>query len=444
MNPINSLQPDNAPPTWPAEDFSRVPYAVFSDPAIYQLEMQRLFAGPTWHYLGLEVELPKPGDYQTTLVGETSIIVIRGRDGQIRAMENSCAHRGAQLVSKPRGNHMRLTCPYHLWTYDLTGSLVGVPLEKGIKGKGGMPDSFDKSCHGLKTIRCEVFGGMVFGTYSTDVAPLQQYLGPTVCEQIMRLVGQRKPKVLGYFRQRIPGNWKLYNENVRDPYHAPLLHLFQVTFGIQTPAMKGGIRLDADGKNVWNHSINTAQDAKDVGVLEQAYEGTGKFQPKMRMADPSMVQVPLDLNDDIRTTILSVFPALILAQVDNTYTIRHLRPKGVDTVELHMTYLGFDDDDEKQTLDKLRCANMIGAAGYISMEDGEALRLVQQGIRQRASDHEVLEMGGVGEIADTDYLAQEISIRGFWRYYHQLMGFAAPGSTDAINNPDSGPLGQAR
>ena len=431
MNSHEQVVSISKPLNWPAEDFSRVPYAVFSDPVIYQQEMKQLFAGPTWHYLGLDAEIPKPGDYHLTMVGELNIIVIRDREGQVQALENSCAHRGAQLLSKPRGHSMRLTCPYHLWTYSLTGDLVGVPLEKGLKGKGGMPEGFDKQCHGLRKMRCETYGSMIFGTFSDDVAPLQEYLGPTVCEQIDRLVGNREPKVLGYFRQRIPGNWKLYNENVRDPYHAPLLHLFQVTFGIQTPAMKGGIKLDADGKNVWNHSIVSEQDAQDVGVLEEAYEGTGKFQPKMRMADPSIVQVPLDLNDNIRTTILSVFPALILAQVDNTYTIRHLRPKGVDTVELHMTYLGFGDDDEKRTLDKLRCANMIGASGYISMEDGEALRLVQQGITQRAAEHEVLEMGGVGEIADTDYLAQEISIRAFWRYYHQIMGFSPAGEKES-------------
>lgn len=408
---------------WPTDDFSRVPYNVFIDADIYALEMQHLFAGATWNYLGMEIEIANPGDFHTSFVGEKNIIVTRNYDGTIHAFENSCAHRGAQLVSCVRGNNKRLVCPYHLWSYDLRGDLVGVPLEKGMKGKGGMPAHFDKRCHGLNKLRVDCYGGLIFGTFSDTVEPLQDYLGETACGQIDRLLSTRKPRVLGYFRQRIPGNWKLYNENVRDPYHAPLLHLFQVTFGIQTPAMQGGIVMDKDGKNTWNHSILSEQDKEDVGALSQAYQGTGKFRPNMKMADPSIVEVPLDLDDNYKTTILSIFPTLILAQVDNTYTIRHLRPKGPELVELHMTYLGFEDDDEQHTADKLRCANMIGAAGYISMEDGEALRLVQEGIRQRHNQHEVLEMGGVDAIADTDYLAQEISIRGFWRYYHQLMGF---------------------
>jgi len=412
-------------PIWPTADFSRVPYQVFTDPAVYQRELRQIFLGPSWQYLGLATEVSAPGDYLTTFVGETQVVLTRDREGRLHAMENSCAHRGARLVTNTRGNSMRLTCPYHLWTYSLAGDLVGVPLEKGMKGKGGMPPDFDKKCHGLRRMKLAEYGGLVFGSFGDPEQDLETYLGETTRAQIDRLLGQRKPKVLGYFRQRIPGNWKLYNENVRDPYHAPLLHLFQVTFGIQTPAMKGGIVMDADGKNTWNHSIVTGDEQADEAALEQAYEGTGKFQPKMRMADPSIVQVPLDLNDNIRTTILSVFPSLIVAQVDNTYTIRHLRPKGPDTVELHMTYLGFEDDDEQRTLDKLRCANMIGAAGYISMEDGEALRLVQEGITQRAREHEVLEMGGTGEIADTDYLAQEVSIRAFWRHYHRVMGYQA-------------------
>jgi anthranilate 1,2-dioxygenase large subunit len=143
----------------------------------------------------------------------------------------------------------------------------------------------------------------------------------------------------------------------------------------------------------------------------------------MRMADPALTQVPLDLGDGYKTTILSIFPSLIIAQVDNTYAIRHLRPKGTDLVELHLTYLGFESDTPEMTQDKMLTANFIGPAGYISLEDGEALRLVQQGIRHRQpGGSEVLEMGGVGAIEDTDYLSQEISIRGFWSHYHRAMG----------------------
>jgi anthranilate 1,2-dioxygenase large subunit len=408
---------------WTRSDFSRVPYAVFTDPEIYQQENEKIFRGPVWNYLCHESEVPQVGDFVSTWVGETRVVVTHARDGSFHAFENSCAHRGAQIVTAVRGNAQRFSCPYHLWTYNLSGELTGVPMAGGVKGKGGMPPCFDKKDHGLKTMQVDRYGGLIFGSFSDEAPPLQQFLGPHSLSQIDRLLVQRKPKVLGYLRQRIPGNWKLYNENVRDPYHGSLLHQFQVSFGLQQPTMKGGIKLDADRKNTWNHSILSAEDKDNQAIVAQAYEGTGKYNPNMRMADPALTQVPLDLGDGYKTTILSIFPSLVVAQVDNTYAIRHLRPKGPDLVELHLTYLGFESDTPEMTHDKMLSANFIGPAGYISLEDGEALRLVQQGIRHRhPGGSEVLEMGGIGPIDDTDYLSQEISIRGFWSFYHRIMG----------------------
>jgi anthranilate 1,2-dioxygenase large subunit len=227
-----------------------VPHEVFTDPQIYRLEMERLFRGEVWNYLGMECEIPQWGDFQTTWIGDTQIVVTRAKNGDIHAFENSCAHRGSRIIDKVRGNAKRHTCPYHLWTYNLAGDLTGVPLKKGHNGKGGMPPCFDKKDHGLRTLRMATRGGLTFGTYSDATETLEDYLGLHSVAQIDRLLVQRKPKVIGYLRQKILGNWKLYNENVRDPYHTSLLHLFQISFGIQTPAMRGGIKLDKDGKTL--------------------------------------------------------------------------------------------------------------------------------------------------------------------------------------------------
>ena len=89
---------------WPAEGNARVPYRMFSDPEIYRAELGRIFLGPTWQYLALAGELPQPGDYLTTFLGETPVIVTRGQDGEIHAMVNRCAHRGNLVCLKRRGH----------------------------------------------------------------------------------------------------------------------------------------------------------------------------------------------------------------------------------------------------------------------------------------------------------------------------------------------------
>ena len=149
---------------WPAEGNARVPYRMFSDPDIYRAELDRIFLGPTWQYLALGGELPQTGDYLTTFLGETPVIVTRGHDGEIHAMVNRCAHRGNLVCLKRRGHADNLTCVYHAWRYDLQGNLDSVAFRRGIAGKGGMPPSFRLEEHGLKKLRVDKFGDLVFGT----------------------------------------------------------------------------------------------------------------------------------------------------------------------------------------------------------------------------------------------------------------------------------------
>jgi phenylpropionate dioxygenase-like ring-hydroxylating dioxygenase large terminal subunit len=109
-------------------------------------------SAPSWQFLTLAGELPKPGDYLTTFLGETPIIVTRGHDGEIRAMLNRCTHRGNLVCLRRRGHAENLTCVYHAWRYDLAGNLDSVAFRRGVAGKGGMPESFRLEQHGLKKL----------------------------------------------------------------------------------------------------------------------------------------------------------------------------------------------------------------------------------------------------------------------------------------------------
>ena len=216
---------------WPTLDYSRVPYQLYHDAEIYNREQERIFKGPTWNYLCLDAEIPKPGDFRASYVGDTPVIVSRDENDGLHAFVNRCAHRGALVQREISGNTKSHICIYHQWAYGLDGTLKSIPFRRGVRGKGGLDASFDLSAHGLQPLAVGNVSGMLFGTMASDAEPLEGYLGKPIIEQVHRLCG-RKIKLLGYTRQRIQANWKLYAENTRDNYHASLLHEFLVTFGL--------------------------------------------------------------------------------------------------------------------------------------------------------------------------------------------------------------------
>lgn len=409
---------------WPSQDFSQTPYWAFRDDDLYRAEGELLFRGPHWNYLCVEAEIPNTGDYVVGYVGETQIVVNRLENGEIASFINSCAHRGAQLVRNLRGNSLSHTCAYHQWCFDLDGSLLGVPQQRGVKGCGGMPKGFDKSAHGLQRLRITRYKGLIFGTFSDETPPFVDYVGPKLIEQIDRIF-DRPLKLLGYYRQRVDANWKLYLENVKDPYHAGLLHLFHVTFGIYRPTMSGKVMMDeTHGSSV----LRTADIDENQAEVDAIYSDSTKYRPDYKLRDPSLFDVVPDYPDRVTNMIMTIFPNLMLGQVANTFQIRHVRPKGRRAFELYWTYFGFADDDAVAIEGKLRQSNFIGPAGYISLEDGEAGRLVQNGIEARADgDCSTIQMGGLGRIEDQDTLSTEVAVRGFWEHYTRSMGIAVPG-----------------
>ena len=108
---------------WPEQGVTRVPYSVFQDPQVYAAEQRQLFQGPLWSFLCLAVEVPNAGDFCTTAVGDTSVIVTRDADGELYAFENRCTDRGAQIALEQRGNAKDFSYVYHAWTYDRQGNL---------------------------------------------------------------------------------------------------------------------------------------------------------------------------------------------------------------------------------------------------------------------------------------------------------------------------------
>jgi anthranilate 1,2-dioxygenase large subunit len=405
---------------WPAEGNARVPYRVFCDPDIYREEMARIFLGPTWQFLALAGELPDPGDYMTTFLGETPIIVTRGKDGALHAMVNRCAHRGNLVCLKRRGHADNLTCVYHAWRYDLEGNLDSVAFRRGVAGKGGMPESFRLEDHGLKKLAVDRFGELVFGTLSPDAPPLHEYIGNQIGSRIHRVL-HGKPKVLGTTSQILHNNWKLYFENVRDTYHATLLHSFFTTFRMSRLTSEGGVDIAENGAHHASYTRNKI-DRVGAAASDALYAGIPSLHQNFRLADPGFLAMREEFGDDTTTQILSLFPNFVLQQIQNSIALRLVLPKGPDKTELQWIYLGFEEDDAEMTALRLAQANLVGPAGYVSMEDGAVGNFIQRAIPGAEDDCSVLEMGGFDHVSEANRTT-EASIRGFWHAYRPLMGW---------------------
>lgn len=406
-----------APTQWPADTYSYVPYWVFQRQDVLDAEQKRVFEGPVWNYLALEAELPNPGDFKTTYLGRMPVVVTRDTDGEIYAFENRCAHRGALITLEDFGNTTEHTCVYHAWRYDPQGNLRSVAFEQGVQGKGGMPADFKREEHNPRKLRVTTFCGLIFGSVHDDVPPIEEYLGDDVAERLERVLG-REAEVIGRFTQTLPNNWKLYAENVRDTYHASLLHTFFTTFGITRLTQEGGVLISESGGNHASASYSRVVEGEESAYERQAIRSQND---ELQIKDLSMLKSRDEFGDGIVLQILSVFPGFVLQQIHNCIAVRQILPTGVDSTDLNWTYLGFADDTPELRKMRLKQANLVGPAGFVSMEDGAVGGFVQRGIAAAEDAGSVILLGG-HDTETQQYRATESSIRGFWRAYRDNMG----------------------
>jgi len=402
---------------WPPEGLTRVPYWVYSDRALYDEEQERIFRGNTWTFLCMEAELPKPNSFRASNLGDMPVVVTRDADGVIHAFENRCAHRGSLLCLKARGEAREIVCVYHNWTYDLTGKLTGVAFRRGIAGKGGMPSDCKPEEHAPRQLRIALFAGLVFGTLGRNTPQLEQYLGADHVARIRRVM--RAPtRTIGGYSQIIPSNWKLYVENVKDSYHASLLHMFFTTFRLNRLSQKGGLVVSERGGNHISYSAT-----QGAGDREYEQAGLRSANEGYALEAPDMLLNSVDeFGDSIGLQILTVFPGFVLQQIRNCLAVRRVVPRGLDKTELVWIGFGFTTDDGALAELRLRQANLIGPAGFISMEDGAAAGFVKRGVAGASDAASLVEMGGSGTASEESRVS-EAAVRGFWKEYRHHMEF---------------------
>jgi salicylate 5-hydroxylase large subunit len=392
----------------------RVPYRLYADPDVYAREQERIFGGPSWSYVGLAAEVPEPKDFKRTSIGERSVVMVRDRDGSIHVLPNRCAHRGVEFCKEPFGSTGTFQCPYHQWRYALDGRLVGIPFRKGVGGQGGMPDDFQPADHGLPPLSVAERNGVVFASFHPDPEAFESYLGERMIGWFDRVFDGRPLTVLGYQRQRIPANWKLMFENIKDPYHASLLHVFLVTFGLFRADQPSKTQMDSTGR----HSVLVSQRGEQRA--SDATAETASFRQDLRLHDPRLLDPVREFPGDATVVMQTIWPNLIVQQQSNTLATRQLVPRGPAEHDLVWTFFGYETDDDEMRVRRLRQANLMGPAGYVSLDDSEVMKLAQRGVAAYEEASALVEMGG-READDTDHMVTEAAIRAFYRYYRHVM-----------------------
>jgi len=245
------------------------PQWILTDPDIFELELKQIF-GRTWQFLAHETELKESGSYVTRWMVNDPVLVVKNRNGEIKAFLNSCTHRGTQLCTADRGNKKTFTCPYHGWTYNLEGELVGIVAGNKVYG-----EEMDKSQWGLRPIpKIATYQGMIFGNLDVDAEPLEDYLGDMKWYMDILLGRSDGGMEVRGLPQRwvAKANWKATSENfMADPYHVQTTHRSTVELGIspEDPLYAGyGHQVVLDN----GHGINVI--TSKTGKARVPYQGT--------------------------------------------------------------------------------------------------------------------------------------------------------------------------
>jgi len=201
-----------------------LPSAFYTDDVIYQLDLESVFCR-RWIYAGHISQLSESGEYFLVEFGNESIMVVRGKDDEIRAFANVCRHRGSRVCLEQHGKTRAFVCPYHAWTYELDGSL---------RSRREMPADFDQKDYGLNSVQASIFHGLIFINLDPVAPDFAQSLSPVSSSfDIYRL---EKTKIACQKTFQVDANWKLAVENFMECYHcAPAHHEFSQSHALKSP-----------------------------------------------------------------------------------------------------------------------------------------------------------------------------------------------------------------
>lgn len=356
----------------------RVSPALYTDPALFATEMDRIFAR-TWVWVAHESEIRDPGDFKTTTVGVQPVIVTRDRRGAVHVLLNRCRHRGASLCETPRGNGNGFTCPYHAWSYGLDGRLRGIPYPDGYEGV------LDRRDLPLRRLEVGVYAGMVFASLNPEVEPLEDHLGGARhwIDLFMKQGAGYPLKVQGEYTFRFRGNWKIQLENTTDGYHFPIVHRsWMASVDAETAGMLSFMTDDRAVTHALGHGHSVAvmvPEHVDLDVDDGSEPLQERFGPLVEALSRDFE--PARVRRIVRSMHgagfnLNLFPNVAMSMS----FFRVLRPISVDETEIRHVALGLDGGPDVVNRERLRIhEHFQGPFGFGSPDDAEAWDRVQRG-----------------------------------------------------------------
>ena len=393
----------------------RVHRSVYTDPALFDLEMDRIF-GRAWLLVGHESQVRNPGDFFTTRMGPEPVIVTRHTDGSLRVLSNRCAHRGARVCEAPAGTTREFVCAYHGWTYATDGRLCGLPLPQGYE----RPPA-DSTGGGLAPVaRVDAYRGFVFASLAPHGPTLVEFLGPLRAsfDDFVERAPEGEVEVAGgVFKHAYHGNWKLVLENHNDTVHPAFVHASSIWAARELPAADGGVYSEIGVRQMlqngapWEVWENTGlwvasyghswmadyhDDSRLVAALDHPAFAEYRAALERRLGQEGTARVL----GELRWNSI-VYPSCSF--MSQFRQLRIVHPVAVDRTVVYAYSFKLKGAPERMFRDTIAFSNIVNGTGSpVLTDDLEVYERTQGGLGARRSDWVYLGRGYGGDVPARD------------------------------------------
>ncbi|MFJ4634043.1 aromatic ring-hydroxylating dioxygenase subunit alpha [Streptomyces sp. NPDC088847] len=401
---------------------------IYTDQDVYQRELEYVF-GRTWLFLAHESQLPKPGSFIQTYMAEDPVLVVRQRDGSVKAFLNQCRHRGMRICRSDAGVSKAFTCTYHGWSYDLEGNLINVPLEERA-----YRNEIDKSEWGaLKVPRIANYRGFYFGTWSQETPEFEDYLGDMAFyfDAVVDRFDGGLDLAPGTTKWVIDCNWKFAAEQfASDMYHVPVSHasgLTALSDGLEVTAPLPS--LEMPGRQFGGNGHGSGGFFSQERASRPPFIGEATYAWLRSREKETAERLGIDRAHKVHNHN-TVFPNFSWLG-NGFWTMRVWHPRGPGQIEVwSWTYLPKNAPAEVRAEIRQMTQRTFSPAGSFETDDGENWTEIQRNLRGYKARHNTFHTGmGLGHEeydvhglpGESNDVFAEHAARSFYRRWSDLV-----------------------